>query len=429
MLAIDPFGLRRPDRAHSFRSLFFNRVWISLSVLGLTIGMATGQTPLTLLFAMLLITAALGATWNRLALAGVEVERRLTHDRAFPDEVVEVILTVTNRKALPVAWVGLEEELSVDLEPLDRPTTVSGTSGRRSLFLQTRLGGYERVTWRIRIRCRQRGVQTIGPATLRASDPLGLFATRRLIDEETELVVYPRRVAIDRSRLTLSQPPGSVRAPRRLLEDPARIIGLRDYAAGDPLRSIHWKATARTGRMQVHVTESAMAMEVALYANLDTFEHYWEGLSLTTAEHVIEAVAAFATWTDHERIATSVVVNGVRGGSDRPLRIRAGSGVRHLQGVFEGLARLSPYSSVAFPPLLREETHAAPGRAVIVVMTSVMSDPLSDELRSLIQRRRRVVLFPIDDCPIPAIRGLEHGESLMGRSRRGQSPIPTAASV
>jgi hypothetical protein len=53
-----------------------------------------------------------------------------------------------------------------------------------------------------------------------------------------------RNVLITRFGLPARHPFGNQRAPRRLLEDPAHVIGIRDYVYGDELRRVHWKATA-----------------------------------------------------------------------------------------------------------------------------------------------------------------------------------------
>ena len=44
---------------------------------------------------------------------------------------------------------------------------------------------------------------------------------------------------------------GDVLVKRWIMPDPFLVGGLREYRAGDPMRSVHWGASARTGRMQV----------------------------------------------------------------------------------------------------------------------------------------------------------------------------------
>ena len=43
----------------------------------------------------------------------------------------------------------------------------------------------------------------------------------------------------------------------RLFEDPTRIAGVRAYQEGDPLNRIHWRATARTGKLHSKLYEAS----------------------------------------------------------------------------------------------------------------------------------------------------------------------------
>src|SRR2546421_215282 len=49
--------------------------------------------------------------------------------------------------------------------------------------------------------------------------------------------------------LAQRRPIGDVRLTHRPYEDPPRIAGVRAYQPGDPLNRIHWKVTARSGRL------------------------------------------------------------------------------------------------------------------------------------------------------------------------------------
>ena len=58
------------------------------------------------------------------------------------------------------------------------------------------------------------------------------------------LIVYPRVLSLAQLGLPSRAPFGAWPAAQRLLEDPARLAGVRAYASGDSQRRIHWKATA-----------------------------------------------------------------------------------------------------------------------------------------------------------------------------------------
>lgn len=412
-MAMRPLSLlsRREDRdtpgePGQVRSLFFNRIWIGGAGLVLLVGVVAGVPALSLLALLVLATAGLAAAWNQVCLARVEYHRSLSDDRAFPGDVVTLTLTVVNRKPLPLPWLAIEDELAEALEPVDHETTISGTAGRRVLRIVTSVRPYERVTWRVPLRCPARGRHALGPATLRAGDPLGFFANRITLATTNVILVYPRVHALSDLGFPLRLPLGEARVVRHLLTDPARVVGVRPYRTDDPFRSIHWKASARLGTLQVRVAEPTTTLQLAVFVNLDTFEHYWEGLDVLTAEQAIEVGASIAAWGNAQRYAVGLYANGVVAGSDQALRVPPGRGPAQLPRMLEGLAKISPYSSVSFVRTLQAEAERLPLGSTVVVVTGMLPDTLRAQLAALLASGLRVVLVPIAGCPVPELRGL-----------------------
>ena len=115
--------------------------------------------------------------------------------------------------------------------------------------------GNERVRVRFRLIAAQRGAYAIGAARIRTGDWLGFFSDERDAGELAVLIAYPKPVrALMRDVPALR--PLAERATRRgLLTDPTRFAGVRDYRAGDTRKDLHWKGTARLGRLQTRVFE------------------------------------------------------------------------------------------------------------------------------------------------------------------------------
>jgi uncharacterized protein (DUF58 family) len=109
------------------------------------------------------------------------------------------------------------------------------------------------ATWRFGITPLRRGAHRVLPVTVRILGPLGLaWSQRDLVESETRRV-YPQirwRGALGRL-LVLAQRRqlGAVRTAFR--GHGSDTYGLREYLVGDPPKSIHWKATARHGRLIV----------------------------------------------------------------------------------------------------------------------------------------------------------------------------------
>ena len=390
----------------STRSLFINRIGLWLAILLGVLGAAVGNRGLLLLGALVLFAAAVTAVWNRLSLTRLEYSRHLSSDRYFSGESGQLTIEIFNNKPVPVPWLSIDEDLSEFVQPSDRLTAPTGSPGRRLLHLQTHLGPFERVRWKIPINCPQRGSHTLGPTVLRASDPLGFFASRLEIGQIDRLIVYPKVTSLDSLQLPHQYLIGDRRIPRHVLSDPLRIAGVRDHRPEDPLNSIHWKATARQGILQVRVTEPSTMLHLSILLNIDTFNNYWEGLDVKASEEAIEVAASMAMWALEHRYGVGLSSNGIAAMSDQPLRIPHGRGPRQRLMVLEGLARLSAYSSMSFPKIVAQESNRLTHGSTLVLITSLLSDGLVMQMRTLLAAGHRVVLVPVRDCPVPAIRGL-----------------------
>lgn len=102
-----------------------------------------------------------------------------------------------------------------------------------------------------RVRPKERGTHVFFPASLRFPSPLGLWQRNERVDLRATISVFP-----DFSRVSKDLILGldrelkleGIRLSRRRGEG-SDFYQLRDYRQGDPLRSLDWNATARTGRL------------------------------------------------------------------------------------------------------------------------------------------------------------------------------------
>ncbi len=123
-----------------------------------------------------------------------------------------------------------------------------------------------------------RGVYTFGPAHLRSGDPFGwLVREERILLRET-LLVYPLVAPIESFGFPARHPFGERATPRRLLEDPLRVAGVREYVSGDDPRRIHWKATARAGELRSKIYEPSSQHRLFILLDINTYKESWMGL-------------------------------------------------------------------------------------------------------------------------------------------------------
>lgn len=131
----------------------------------------------------------------------------------------------------------------------------------------------------VEIPARRRGIVPVGPATTVRGDPIGLLRRERAFHDVHELYVHPRTIALP------STSAGLIRdlegnPTRRLVDADMSFHAIREYAPGDARRQIHWKSTAKTGRLMVRQYEESrrsrmavvMSVAQAEYADADEFE-------------------------------------------------------------------------------------------------------------------------------------------------------------
>jgi uncharacterized protein (DUF58 family) len=96
----------------------------------------------------------------------------------------------------------------------------------------------------------RRAVVAVGPALTVRGDPLGLMRREVAWTGVTELFVHPRIVGLDPLGSGLLRDLEGQNSNAVSMSDLA-FHALRDYAAGDDRRYIHWRSSARTGQLMV----------------------------------------------------------------------------------------------------------------------------------------------------------------------------------
>ncbi|MDP9067352.1 MAG: DUF58 domain-containing protein [Actinomycetota bacterium] len=112
---------------------------------------------------------------------------------------------------------------------------------------------------------RRRGVFSAAAVTLTTGAPFGFLRSTRTIDVASDLVVVPRWVELKSFPiLEPSSYPADVLHERARTGAGEEFIGVREYRPGDPPRAVHWRSTARAGRLVVREFEEEVASRVSL---------------------------------------------------------------------------------------------------------------------------------------------------------------------
>ncbi len=310
----------------------------------------------------------IGTWWSRKALERVEIKHQC-HDHAFLGEKVEVQLQFHNRGWLPVLWMSLQEALPVAMStvPTFERVTSLGPQGQASF-------GYS-------LEARKRGYYPVGPLFLSTGDILGLNPPLRVESAAQYLTVYPKIVPLTALKIPSRSPQGTLRHTQPIFEDPTRVLGKREYVAGDSLRRVDWKSSAAAGQLQVKVFEPSIALETLVVLNLNA-EDYDYRQRLDSTELAIVIAASVANWVISKQQTAGLKVNGRDPLADdkTPQHFPPRRGQAHLMRLLETLARVEMTSETSLAALLQQQRYLLPWGTTLIVITGQAGDDLLDEL-------------------------------------------------
>lgn len=284
---------------------------------------------------------------------------------------------IENQKKLPLTM--LKVKFQTDRHLLFADTKGSRTTDkfyRNDIF---QIGALEKVTRVLRFTAGRRGYYTIAEADLVASD---LFLTAQYTATadigHSSLYVYPKPFSHPEFRQSLKQLSGQVLAKRHLQEDPFEYRGIREYQPQDDLKSINWKATARTGEFKVNQKNYTAEKSVRIFINL-------EDTGILKKEDCVEASLQIATALLllflEQGMQVAVYCNGVDVLHNEPCILEAGGGIRQREAVLRAFALIDTSKPVrSFTELFSSRLSESSG----ALMTCIVSPNAYDDFASLI---------------------------------------------
>ncbi len=357
-------------------SLFFITLLLLLSI-------ALRNPILFLLGALMALVAGASALWGRYCLAGVAYDRRFGSTRLVCGEETDVWVEIVNAKPLPLAWLKAEDEVPAEL-PLERVDLGPGSAPNRRLLTNLfSLRWYERVRRHYRLTAARRGAFDFGPVGLSSGDLFGFQNRHTKIARQHTVLVYPKIVSPEGLGLRAARPGGEHLAQRRIIADPLRLAGTRDYQPGDSVRHVHWKATARRGALQTKVFEPSASRQLILCLNNQTRQNAYEGVMDDDFETALVVAASVARAALEARHPVGLFTNGAVREAQHRLRLPASRQDTQLVHILEALAQLSYFTLMPFEALLQIEAPQLPYGSTVIAVSALVNEAILSKLLDL----------------------------------------------
>ena len=330
------------------------------------------------------------------SLRQLRCKRSLSCTTAFAGESGEMIEVVVNHSPFIIPWLRLESYLSPYLK-LGKQDSVQSLHETFYASLFT-LMPYQQIRRTHHIRFLRRGVYELGSASLTSGDILNVFRFGLSLEDSVQVLVFPRLLDADQIPPVLSQQMGELSRRRQLMEDPFLVRGIRAYQPGDPVRDIHWAATARTGEVQVRLHDYSARTKLLVVLNAQHHRDQWHAhLDDKMAEEIEYGISLAAT------VCIKALEEGVPVGfaSNMPVDsatestvILPGEGSGWDETLLTTFARLKILRTESFPGFLQSLT-ACSGISILV-LSAYDSDEIQTALGELRKNGNEVMFHRME---------------------------------
>jgi uncharacterized protein (DUF58 family) len=359
--------------------------WAAVGIAVALLGVLLVSPPVVFIGGTILLIRVLTEVWPRHVLESLVYDREIAHPRTVVGDPVEVRVSLWNRTRLPIARAMSSDSLPVAL-------TAAGSRPRsgaepETLQLSATLRPYERVTRRYRVTPLRRGVHEIGPVRLGVAELFGSHAPQRDPEIEPHTIVARPWTAPLAGTLPADAPLAGRKAKRSLFVDQNLFAGVRPYQAGDPARSVHWRASARQGRLQTKKYEPSLSGQSVLVLDVQTVEGpYWLMIYDEPAfEDLAVATLSVARALVTHETAVGFAAAGYSGSMQRYIFLPARADRPQVGRIGDALARLTPESSAPLVQLLAWLPRRVAGGTTLVVLSARDPVPNAAVVRRLVE--------------------------------------------
>lgn len=335
--------------------------------------------------------------WSWAAVNWVKIGRQTPARRAQVGRNFEERFNVLNTGVVPKLWLEVRDQ--------------SNLPGHNASHVVPVMAPRRRYKWEVKTLCVQRGQFTLGPMTINSGDPFGLFQFPRYIKSTSRVIVYPATVPLYEFAAPIGRLSGGQAIRRRTYEVTTNAVGIRDYAPGDSLNRIHWKTTARRGKLYVKEFELDPLSDVWVFVDFDREtlvrspdDGAYQGdgswrLPSNTEEYCVTCAASISEYFIDKGRALGLV-------GYTPFReiVQPDRGDRQLSRILETLALAKSETNVSLRQVLAVDAALIGRGNTLVIVTSSPDRGWIEEAQVLRRRGLHVVAVIVD----PASFGATH---------------------
>ena len=318
-----------------------------------------------------------------LALRAPALDHRIAHEvsRARVLEGESVTVTVTIQARAPIALLEL-------LGPL--PTGSVVVSGRQRAAMT--LGAGQTGRWSYEVRFGSRGVHDMGTIAVRMRDRFGIRTWEERHVDPKPVRVYPRIVP-------LRSLPRPAHARASVGDYVSAALGegiepgdIRQFAPGDRIRQVNWRASLRLG--QLYVTQQHRERNADVVLMLDTLAEVGAPAQTTLDLSVRAAASLAAAYLARKDRVGLISYGGVMNW------VRPGSGRVQYERLADALLRADVVFTYVAKDLLRVPPRVLSPQALVIAITPLLDRRFAKAVLDLAARGFDLVVLVVSPVEV-----------------------------
>ncbi|MBB6454878.1 uncharacterized protein (DUF58 family) [Salirhabdus euzebyi] len=340
-----------------------------------------GALPILIYMALLLIYP----------ISRLKLERRISQNIVEAGNSIKVEIRFKRDSFFPLYYCIIEDIMpdSMDWRDtkyskynfLSKPSMLKEKQGAKKVIFPWFKSTF---SFEYRLKDIPRGEHLIQNIRVSTGDFTGLIRKDYVFQVESKLFVYPAERKLTLRKNAESFEEGAASSFNRTLKNTTVVSGVREYAPGDRVSWIDWKASARKNTMMTKEFEQEKSFDMLVLfdgtlhekMNWLAFEGSVEvGLSLVKALRDDSARLIFSSLGAERRVFTL--------------------NQDHLskEKIRNHLTKITPLPSLPFSQMIKQEVGKLPQGFLFMVVTTSLSVDLYETLLQLRQRSPRIVLF------------------------------------
>lgn len=218
------------------------------------------------------------------------------------DESIDVSIVLENSSNRYISFVGVEEDILK--KKYNNLSTIKGISSK-GFF--SGIAPKEKKIFNYSIKPEVRGLYTFNYIKVISDGPFGLFRYTKKLPLSDEIFVYPNLEVLKNIDFSGVRNLGYKQSSKSKLDNNASITSnIREYKRGDSQKLVHWKATAKIGKLMVRELESEQSFNMKILIDTQKGKSFGQGKG-NNFEYVIKSATSLFKFFENKGFSVDLV--------------------------------------------------------------------------------------------------------------------------